>query len=243
MDKDDLNIEAYSRLISVGLLAAGVAHEIANPTAYIKSNTAYLLRNIKALRDMPNLSGDQRNVLAEALEILQENAEGIVRIERLVHELKSYSRPSGTVGPVALADVLESAVILTWNRLKYKADLARDMDTSVVVHADYGKVEEVAVNLLNNAADAMQTRGRITLRVYKRNGFGCFDVQDNGPGIPSDKQARVFEPFFTTKGKSGTGLGLYLCKKIVQEAGGTIKLDSEAGKGAKFTVCIPLADA
>lgn len=240
--KEEQNIESYSRLISIGLLAAGVAHEISNPTAFVKSNTTYLLRSLRALKDAEGLSKEQYAVLAEALDVLQENLGGMSRIERLVRELKAYSRPSGIAGPVSLANVLESSIVLTWNRIKYKAELTREIDSSVSVHADFGKVEEVAINLLNNAADAILSRGKIVLRVYKKGESGCFDVEDNGSGIPVDKQEKVFEPFFTTKGKAGTGLGLYLCKKITHAAGGEIYMKSTQGKGTCFTVCLPLSN-
>lgn len=243
MDKKEHNIDAYSRLISVGLLAAGVAHEIANPTAFVKSNTAYLLRNLRALIKDNNLPAKQAEVLAEAVDILQENADGLSRIERLLRELKSYSRGSGTIGPVSLKDVFESAIILSWNRLKYKAEIIKNFDGSVVVHADYSKVEEVVINLLNNASDALESRGKIVLQIYKKGDRGCFEVEDNGAGIPADSQEQVFEPFFTTKGSAGTGLGLYLCKKIINEAGGTIDMSSTPGQGTCFTICLPLSES
>jgi len=238
----DQNIEAYSRMISVGLLAAGVAHEISNPTAFVKSNTAYLLRNIQTLKSAENLTEEQSDILMEVLDILQENADGMARIERLVRELKAYSRPSEVIGPVSLEKVLESAIVLTWNRLKYKAKVSRDFDSSISVRADYGKIEEVAINLLNNAADAISSKGKIELRVYKKGRFGCFDVKDNGSGIPPDKQKKVFDAFYTTKGDSGTGLGLYLCQKIVSASGGTMEMQSTPGQGTCFSICIPLPD-
>ena len=232
-------IENYSRLISVGLLAAGVAHEISNPTAFIKSNTLYLKKEIEKFMSADNLSREQHGVLQEFLDILQENSDGVNRIERLVKELKSYSRAVGKTEPLNLESVLESALVLVWNRLKYKAEIQKDFLHPPLVIADYGKLEEVAINLLTNAADAIEIRGKVILRTFQRAGHSCFQVEVTGSGIPKDRLEDIFRPFVTTKGKKGTGLGLYLCRKILDELGGSIEVSSTVGQGTCFTVCLP----
>jgi len=124
------------------------------------------------------------------------------------------------------------------NNIKIETDLQPDLP---IIAGDQAKLQQVFLNLINNAMDAIGKDGRVQVRTGSRNAHITVDVQDNGPGIPKDLQRKIFDPFFTTKqtGK-GTGLGLWICFDIVRNMGGTIKLESTEGGGSTFSVALPV---
>jgi PAS domain S-box-containing protein len=259
------SLSQSDRLASVGLLAAGVAHEINNPLAY-------LLFNLQSLRtDLPLLAealtrlqlevGPQRikAVLGDAAALveagrladLRQQADdalnGAERVRKIVRDLKTFSRADEErLVPVSLNEVLESAVSMAFNEIKYRARLVREYGQLPTLLANDSKLAQVFLNLLINAAQAIDegdTEGNeIRLRTSCTDGEVRVEVRDTGCGIEADLLPRLFDPFVTTKDVGvGSGLGLSICRNIVSEHGGVIEVQSSPGQGSSFAVRLPLA--
>ena len=222
------------RMASVGILAAGVAHEINTPLAFVIGNLALLEEELIAT------PGGQP--WAESLRACQEGAE---RVRRIVRDLKTFSRADeDRSGPVDVHLVLDSAANLAQNELRHRARLERSYQPNLpLVLASEGRLGQVILNLLVNAAHAMPESGggRIELVTRSTAGEVMIEVRDNGAGIRPEHRARLFDPFFTTKPAGvGTGLGLFICQQIIGSMGGTICVESELGKGSIFRVSLPI---
>lgn len=234
-------LETQARLAGLGVLAAGIAHELANPLGYLKSNTDFVLARLAQL--IGGSQGDSkggREVLEEIRGILQENVDGIRRMTAISSELRLVSRSTGETRPCDVEEVLERAFLLTHNLLKYKAEVVREFGHPPAVTADEGRLTQVFVNLLANAAQAIEDRGEVRVRTDSVDGMTIIEVIDDGCGIPEGNLPNLFQPFFTTKPPGvGTGLGLWMVRKLVEEFGGVIEACSEGGTGATFTVRLP----
>jgi PAS domain S-box-containing protein len=250
------------KMASIGVLAAGVAHEINNPIGFVNSNLGSLQRYAQALLKLldsyealeASLSPDDRAAIAcvkqevdadylrEDLEpLLRESLDGIDRVRRIVQDMKDFSHVDG--GDLQFADLeagLNSTLNVVWNEIKYKAEVTKEYAAIPQIECYPSQLNQVFMNLLVNAAHAIEERGHITLRTGHDEHQVWVEVEDTGTGIPKDKLERIFEPFFTTKpvGK-GTGLGLSLSYGIVQKHGGRIEVHSEVGKGTLFRVALP----
>jgi len=220
-----------ARMASVGLLAAGVAHEISNPIFAIQSRAEFLLAHPERHLASPRAR--------EYLEAIHEMA---VRTTQIVQALLSYSRRSPTA-PLDLNEVVHSTLALVERVLDREAiRIQKDLDPDgVPVLGNRTALQQVLMNLLTNARDAMPEGGMMFLRTRREGDLACLEVRDTGPGIPPDLLDRIFEPFFTTKEVGrGTGLGLYVVRHIVEEHGGRVEVDSAPGQGATFRVLLPL---
>jgi PAS domain S-box-containing protein len=232
---------ATERMASLGRLAQGIGHEINNPLAYLMLNLE-LAR--LALRDTAP-------ALHESLSSAMTSAEdGAARIARIVRALASFGRGDGeTVRPVQIARVVDDALTLTKNRLRHVAEVDVDVDSAPPIRANDFQLVQVFVNLLLNAADAMEgfTRDRHVLAITARgetDGRVTVVVADTGPGIPPSDRERVFDPFFTTKAIGrGTGIGLSISKAILATFGGTIEVDDARNDGAGAVFRIGLGPA
>ncbi|HVS11737.1 MAG TPA: ATP-binding protein, partial [Planctomycetota bacterium] len=217
----------HARLSSVGLLTAGVAHEINNPLEAI-ANYLKLLERADAPEE------DRRRWLE-----MVEHCFG--RIREIVRDLLRFARPSAELGEADLARVVERARKLAGysEKLKEVEVLAEGLDQPLWVVGDAGRLEQVVFNLLLNAGEAMQHRGRIRIRADRPGGDGALElsVRDQGPGIPAEVLDRIFDPFFTTT--RGTGLGLAVSYGIVQAHGGTLSARNDPAGGAVFTLSLP----
>lgn len=225
-------------MASVGTLAAGVAHELNNPLMYVLSNLHLTREEIDA-RQEPAWLERVKQQLDEAID-------GAVRMQHIVRDLKTFSRADDEQrGNVDVSRVLESSINICWNEIRHQATLERDFGETPPVDANESRLGQVFLNLLINATQAMPERkvsaNRITARTYTdAAGWAVIEIADNGTGIAPDRLTRVFEPFFTTKNISeGTGLGLSICRNIVRDAGGTIDVQSELGRGSTFLVRLP----
>jgi two-component system NtrC family sensor kinase len=216
------------KMAAFGLLAAGIAHEVGNPLAALSSLVQMLRR-----RDPDGYTADKLDLADRQLS----------RIQRTIRELVDFSRPASTiVGRVRLSDVVEEALGIAkyYHRTKDRAiviDVASDLPP-VVALRDH--VTQVVLNLLMNAVDATSKGGEIRVLGRSASGQVQLAVEDDGRGIDPAEHGRVFQPYFTTKPR-GTGLGLYVCRKIVEEQGGTISFESGPGMGTIFTVTLPAA--
>ncbi|GGZ53021.1 sensor histidine kinase [Lysobacter xinjiangensis] len=253
------------KMASIGQLAAGVAHEINNPIGYVHSNIGTLREYMGALFGLidaystalasPDPAAHRDELLAqrEKLDIefilgdlpqlLDESREGIERVTRIVQDLKEFSHVgrNETMRPSDLVKGLESTLNIVWNDLKYKVQLEKIYGDMPLVECLPSEVNQVFMNLLINAGQAITERGVITLACGQENGEAWVSVADTGCGIPEDALGRIFDPFFTTKpiGR-GTGLGLAICYRIVEKHHGRIEVQSTVGMGTTFRVVLPI---
>jgi PAS domain S-box-containing protein len=235
----EARLRLNERLASIGRLAAGVAHEINNPLAFVSSNLGFIESE---LRRLP-LSEDDRRELLEALSDAREGSE---RMRLIVQSLQSLSRGDAAVlKPLALHEVLESALRLASGRWSGGSRLVRDYGEVPRVLGNPVQLAQVFTNLLVNAAQALPPGGgeiRLVTRLLG-DSVAVVEVRDTGCGIAAEHLERIFEPFFTTKPVGeGTGLGLSLCHDIIRGLGGVMTVDSLVGEGSTFRVFLPVAD-
>ncbi len=254
------------KLASIGQLAAGVAHEINNPIGFINSNLGTLGSYVESLLAIDAAYTDAQMALDPSVQrafeavntlkadsdhafmvddlrqLIKESRDGLERVKTIVRDLKDFAR----VGSAQWlwADIhqgLESTLNIVWNELKYKATVEREYSTLPQVHCIPSQLNQVFMNLLVNAAHAIEKQGVIQVRTGCNDQQVWVEVIDTGIGIPAENLNRIFDPFFTTKalGK-GTGLGLSLAWGIVQRHRGTIEVESQPGKGSTFRVVLPI---
>jgi len=229
------------RLASVGMLAAGVAHEINNPLAYILYNLESLDEDLAPSID-PELLADMRERLHDA-------REGADRIRVIARDLKTFSRVESTQREaLCVTQPMDAAANMAHNEIKHRARLERDYAQVPPVLGNEGGLAQVFLNLLINAAQAIPegaaSQHRIGLAVRQRGDWILATVSDSGSGIDPEHMERLFDPFHTTKAKgTGSGLGLAICQRIVSEHGGEIQVESTPGRGSRFTVRLPVLGA
>jgi signal transduction histidine kinase len=230
-------LEAQARLSSLGLLAAGTAHELANPLGVVKSGLEYIGKGLAKVRDDSGFSREARSELEEWGKIIAEMKEAVQRMLSITAELRLAVRHDSGIGECDVREVLEKALSLTHNMLKYKAKVEKEFRHSSSVFGDEARMLQVFINLLTNSAQAIPEHGIVRVETDEKDGFVVVRVADNGVGIKEEHIKRLFEPFFTTKPKGeGTGLGLFLVKKIVESFGGDIQIESKVGKGTVVMV-------
>lgn len=229
------------RMASLGRLAAGVAHEINNPLAYVRTSLDIMDRALAGLEA-------SAGTLARANEALLKAYDGVERVRVIAGDLKTFSRgDEGSWLPVDLRVVVDTAVNLAWNEIRHRAELVRELRAVPTVMGSETRFVQVLVNLLVNAAHAIDERGggsgeQITVRLGEMNPDRVFiEVRDTGIGIPADRVSRIFEPFWSSKPKSqGTGLGLSICHGIVSAAGGEIRVTRSTPQvGTTFRIELP----
>ncbi|MFA4968968.1 MAG: ATP-binding protein [Sulfuritalea sp.] len=253
------------KLAAIGQLAAGVAHEINNPIGFVSSNMSTLdhyIQEISAVLDAYAALGaagaanetalaaveelkQQKNLdymRGDIKQLMAESQEGLQRVRKIVADLKSFSHVDDANWKWAdLLAGLESTLNMVWNELKYHCTVHKEYGELPEVWCLPSQLNQVFMNLLVNAGQAITGKGEITIRTGQRGEEVFIAIADTGSGISPEVRARLFEPFFTTKpaGK-GTGLGLSLAYSIVQKHGGRIEVDSTVGKGTTFTVWLPV---
>jgi len=218
------------KLSSIGLLAAGVAHEVNTPLAVISSYAQMLAKQV---------SGDEGKS-----KLLEKIAKQTFRASEIVNSLLNFSRVSPTeFEEVDLTRVIRETVGLVEHQFG-KAGIAiqADFDASGTVRGNTGKLQQVFLNIILNARDAMDSGGRLSIRTSSDSGALRIEITDTGHGIEPEHLARIYDPFFTTKGaKKGTGLGLAVTYGIVKEHSGHIEVESQPGAGTRFVLEFPLA--
>jgi signal transduction histidine kinase/CheY-like chemotaxis protein len=245
---------AADRRTSVGTLAAGVAHEINNPLAYVTSNIQYVLRELPELRaslaagSPAQTCARQEETWQEVADALAEAREGCSRVQHIVQSLKSFSRSDDdTRKAVDIPHTLEAAISMAANELRHRARLVRDYQPVPCVEANEVHLIQVFLNLLINAAHAIEPgaadQNEIRLTTWRgEDGRVRVSITDTGSGMSPEVRSRLFTPFFTTKPVGlGTGLGLSVCQGIVTRLGGQIEVHSEQGHGSTFTIVLPAA--
>lgn len=253
------------KMATVGVLAAGVAHEINNPIGYVSSNLASLksyvedllqlvsiyekaepaLANTEQLRQIEMLKHkiDLDFLKTDVLDLLQESDEGTFRVKKIVQDLKDFSH-AGSSDEWQWANlhaVIESTLNIVNNEIKYKGSIVKEFGDIPEIKCLPHQLNQVFMNLLVNAAHAIGNNGIITIRTGTDDGHVWIEVSDDGSGIAPEHLSKIYDPFFTTKpvGK-GTGLGLSVSYNIIKKHKGEIQLLSQVGKGTTFRVVLPI---
>ena len=227
------------RMMTVGALAAGVAHEINNPMSYVIGNLHYAL-SVLGQPDFP-----QGVDLRELRSSLDECLDGAERVSRIVKNFHTFSRADhNSMTALSLTSIVESALSATFIQIRRKAELVRDLGPTPAVVGNEARLGQVVLNLILNAVQALpdnqSTSHVIAISTYEDGGQAVFRISDSGPGIAPQVLNHVFDPFFTTKPIGvGTGLGLSIAHSIVRQLGGNIDVQSDLGKGTTFTVRLP----
>jgi signal transduction histidine kinase len=229
------------RLSSLGRLVATVGHELSNPLGCINLNLGILERAISR-RGEPEVS-------ERALDALRSAQHGSNRARAILRELATFSRGTESHEPLAVHEAVKSAIELTGSEVELHAELVEDHSPTPPVRANRGRLEQVIVNLLLNAAqsfrDEERSNHRVTVRTRAVDGESvCIEVEDNGAGMDEATRSKIFEPFFSTKpAGEGTGLGLAICRDIIQDMGGEIRVESDEGRGSRFLIRLPAMPA
>jgi signal transduction histidine kinase len=233
------------RLVAVGTLAAGVAHEINNPLAYVIGNIDLALERLQSMSQRPGYGDEVTDTLAS----LRQAREGAERIRVTARDLKVFCRSDEERSmSVDVELVLESAIRMAWNEIRHRANLVRDYRPLPRVEGNENRLAQVFLNLLLNAAQAFSagTIAEQEIRVITRHAGDrvSVEVKDTGSGMSQEVQKRLFEPFFTTKPiGAGTGLGMPICSGIINDLGGEISVTSQVGVGTSVRVELPIGKA
>ncbi len=254
------------KMASIGQLAAGVAHEINNPIGYVYSNLGSLqkyldelfkvvdayekveplltqhheeMASLRAVKDKADLGFLKEDVIA----LMSESREGITRVKKIVQNLKDFSH-AGSDEEWQWADLhkgLDSTLNIVWNEIKYKGDVVKEYGEIPEIECLPSQLNQVFMNLMVNAAHAIEERGTITIRTGAQGDRVWIEVSDTGKGIAPEHLSKIFDPFFTTKPVgTGTGLGLSVSYSIIQTHNGSINVASEVGKGTTFHITLPM---
>ncbi|MDD5248456.1 MAG: ATP-binding protein [Rhodocyclaceae bacterium] len=249
------------KMASLGQLVAGVAHELNNPIGFIYANFPHLeeyahtlIALIDDMRGMRLSAEDQRRLEArlkeadldflrqDLLKIIRSGQSGATRVKDIISSLRSFSRLDEALEkPARLEDGLDDTLALLQHQFKNRIDVVRDYRLNQSVLCRPGQINQVIMNILYNAAQAIEGRGTITVSTRREGESAVVAIADTGSGIPPDIRKRIFDPFFTTKKVGdGTGLGLSISYGIIEKHGGRIDVESEVGHGTTFTLYIPL---
>lgn len=220
------------RLAQLGTLLAGFAHEVRNPLSTIGLNLQLVLEEFHDPETPRDKRTQKRLATVEA---------EVRRLQKILDEFLSFARaPEPRLAPIDLNARLQAVVEFHEPELRELGVTLRFYPGGDVgqVPADWDHLQAAIVNLLRNAKDATPAGGEILVSTKRDGGYVTIRVTDTGAGMPADVQARVFEPYFSTK-RSGTGLGLPTVRRVVEEHGGTLTLQSEVGKGSQFSLRLP----
>ena len=249
--ESQMRLVQQEKMAALGRLVAGVAHEMNTPIGTITSNADTLARSLVKLRGILSLDScpeEVRNdrLLAQVLTVLDDisriNGLACERIVAIVGSLRNFARlDEAELKTADLHEGLDSTLTLVHHELKNRAVVKKEYGDIPSILCHPNQINQVFMNLLVNASQAVKDKGEITIRTSREGDMVVVQISDNGVGIPPDNLQRIFDPGFTTKGVGvGTGLGLSICFKIVQDHGGRIDVESEVGKGSTFTIRLPL---
>lgn len=238
------HLSQNDRLASVGVLAAGVAHEINNPLAYVMMSLDELLAELRGALGPIGRVEDGRFLQTRPLENLAEQAlDGTRRVAKIVEELRSFARDDETTIPVDVNRVVRKALNLAAPKTRHLVEVRADLGHIPAVEANEGRLVQVILNLVVNATQAIShehSAGKVEVKTEAIGDEVVITIDDNGCGIPPEVRERIFEPFVTTKGVGeGSGLGLFVCHKYVTEYRGHIDIETETARGTRVVVKMP----
>jgi two-component system, NtrC family, sensor kinase len=269
LEEHQLQLVQAEKMASLGLMVAGIAHEINNPVAYVISNLSTLGRYLSVLQQCLGLYRDLEQVLPGGLpplatalreqlralregedldyllrdtpEVLSDTLEGATRVKQLIDELRIFSRQeSGEPQPVDVTACLESTLRFVWGVLQQRCEVRCYLRPLPRVLGHASQLSQVFTNLLLNAAQAMEQRGEVRISARQEGAEVVVRIADTGCGMGPETLSKLFTPFFTTKSPGhGTGLGLPICYSIVSRHRGRIEVQSQPGQGSTFTVRLP----
>jgi signal transduction histidine kinase len=258
------------KMASIGQLAAGVAHEINNPMGFIFSNFSTLEGYVQDLSvliatydvleeyikkgDAPNIREVRKTIriqkeeldldflLADIDELIQESRQGVERVRQIVENLKDFAQVDHEGKKhTDLNSGIENTLSMVGSEILNKATVTKEYGDLPEVMCYPRELNQALVNVLVNAAQAVEGEGNIIIHTFQENGYACIAVTDDGKGMPPEVKQRIFDPFYTTRDVGeGTGMGLSMTYNIVVDKhGGEIQVDSEEGTGTTFTIKIP----
>lgn len=257
------------KMASVGLLTAGIAHEVKNPINFISAGSSALALQLKEIQaavteyqkfesateeELKELQAGikqwkidnnfDEEVVTDAIELTDDICMGSDRVTEIVNSLRSFSRTDTTqLQEASLCENIDSTLIILKAKYKDRIEIAKMYDPNLPSIICYpGKLSQVFMNLIANAIQAIEGKGMITIQTQKiDDNQVCIKITDTGKGMPASVRDHIFDPFFTTKGVGeGTGLGLHISSNIIEQHHGTIQVDSEEGKGTSFTIILPV---
>lgn len=265
LQKAQHQILQSEKMASIGMLTAGVAHEINNPIGYLSSNLGVLnnylheLLHIIAVYEAAegSLAGEAAWIAvrqarekvdlvflkSDVVQLMVESREGVSRVKKIVQDLKDFSRidSSNKWQWANLQHGLDATLNIVQNELRYKAEIVKEYGNLPEVECLPSQLNQVFLNILINASHAIEQQGKIFIRTGTEGEQVWIEIEDTGSGIAPENLNRIFDPFFTTKPiGTGTGLGLSLSYGIVQKHRGCIKVNSEPGKGTRFRIWLPI---
>ncbi len=260
-----------TKLASLGQMVAGVAHEINTPLGFVKSNVevvsdllseyeaavtkvmtgvdlmltldASMVDRAKSAIQKARIELARATSLHEARELLTDSSEGLKQMSSLVLNLKGFARVDRDgMDTIDLNDSVRSALTIAGHQLRDRINVVQELGDVPKVKCMPSQINQVFLNMITNASQAMGDEGTLTIRSVAKPNFVEVSFEDTGSGIPDDVLPKIFDPFFTTKPVGeGTGLGLSIVHKIIQGHGGAIRVKSQVGKGTTFSVELPLA--
>lgn len=262
----ELMLIQAEKLSSIGGMVAGVAHEINTPLGFIRCNLEVMEEQLGELKaacqeqsigELLNQENNNEQVevsenplvqfyqygrMEDLTSMVTESLEGIGRISEIVVSLKDFSRMDRlSFDEVDLHHCINSTLNIAYNNIKHHATVIKDYGELPLVSCASGQINQVLLNILNNAAQAIEGFGQIVIQTRALNDKVSISIQDNGKGMPEQVRQKIFEPFFTTKDVGqGTGLGLSISDKIIRQHNGEILVDSTEGVGTTFTIILPV---
>lgn len=271
LKESQVQLVQAEKMSSLGELVAGISHEINTPLWYLMNNSTVVQERLdtlgefcgiaenmietvatrhgvkeavtRGLVDMKTMLNDGlKEDIEEAKDLINDCIEGLEELTELAQSLKDFSRlDRSKQGEFNVNDGLDKTLLIAKNRLKNKVEIHKHYGEVPSIHCSPSQINQIFLNLITNAADAIPDSGEILLKTWVEGENVCVGVSDTGTGIPDEVIAKIRDPFFTTKevGK-GTGLGLSIVDQIVTAHGGELKIDSEVGKGTAVTVVLPL---
>jgi two-component system NtrC family sensor kinase len=261
------------KMASLGQMVAGIAHEVNTPLGFVTNNLSIVERNVgileqalKAYQKMERMlrEGELSELEAQLESVhelvsrieemaladrtrktLAESNLGLQRIQELVTNLRNFSRlDEAALKTVNLSENIDASLMIATNLVKHKAEVIKNYTPNLMVECYPAQLNQVFLNLITNAAQAIETFGKITITTQLEQDKAIIKVADTGVGIPEQNLKKIFEPFFTTKPVGqGTGLGLSIVYKIIEQHNGTIDVKSKVGEGTEFTITLPVKQA
>jgi signal transduction histidine kinase len=251
------------KMASIGQLVAGIAHEINNPVNFISAGVDSLSFNLEEIRQVleiyhsitiRNVSDKLKEIgelkkevkyresIREINKLMDSIKNGTKRTTEIVRGLRTFSRLDEDV--LKMADIhegIDSTLILLYNKYKNRIEIVKNYGEIPLIQCYPDQLNQVFMNLLSNAVDAIDDKGKIMISTSLLSGFLYIKIEDSGYGIPENIKEKIFDPFFTTKGVGkGTGLGLSISQSIIEKHFGSIKVKSEIGKGSEFLIVLPV---